>query len=174
LTTGNARFTKAVTMRQEGGISMRIERIHTRSVVGAARSDTLEQAAETMRRFHVGALLVVDSGDRRTEVVGILTDRDLVMHALAEGLDAHKVKVEKVMSPVVASVPESADVFEALDRMRAAGVRRLLVTDDAGQPAGIVSIDDIVDGLAAELAAAAALMKRGIGRERVELDGVEA
>ena len=153
---------------------MRIERIHTRTVVGAARSDTLEQAAETMRRFHVGALLVIDSADRRPEVVGIVTDRDLVMHALAEGLDSHKVRVEKVMSPVVASVPESADVLEALDRMRAAGVRRLLVTSAGGEPAGILSIDDIVDGLAAELAAAAALMKHGIGRERVELDGVQA
>lgn len=153
---------------------MKIERIYTRSVIGASRTDTLEQAAATMRRFHVGALLVVESRDRRPEVVGIVTDRDLVMHALAEGLNVHRITVDKVMSPVVASVPEGADVLEAIDRMRAAGVRRLMVTDEKGSPAGILSLDDIVDGLATELASAAALMKNERGRERAELGGVAA
>lgn len=153
---------------------MKIERIYTRSVIGASRYDTLEQAAAAMRRFHVGALLVIEPTDHRPEVVGIVTDRDLVMHALAEGLNAHKVMVERVMSPVVACVPESADVLEALERMRAAGVRRLMVTGDKGDPAGILSIDDIVDGLATELAAAAALMKSERGRERAEFGGLEA
>ena len=153
---------------------MKIERIYTRSVVGASRNDTLEQAAAAMRRFHVGALLVVEPADHRPEVVGIVTDRDLVLQALAEGMNAHRVKVEKVMSPVVASVPEGADVLEAIDRMRAAGVRRLMVTDENGSPAGILSLDDIVDGLATELASAAALMKTERGRERAELGGVAA
>jgi CBS domain-containing protein len=127
-----------------------------------------------MRRFHVGSLLVLEAADPHPEVVGIVTDRDLVMLALAEGLNAHKVTVDKVMSPVVASVPESADVLEAIERMRAAGVRRLLVTAEKGTPAGILSIDDIVDGLSAELASAAALMKSEIGRERAELNGRQA
>lgn len=153
---------------------MKIERIYTRSVVGTSRHDTLQQAATTMGRFHVGALLVVEPTDHQPEVVGIVTDRDLVLLALAEGLNAHKVTVEKVMSPVVASVPENADVLEALERMRAAGVRRLMVTGEKGNPAGILSIDDIVDGLAAELAGAAALMKSEIGRERAQLGSLAA
>ena len=90
---------------------------------------------------------------------------------LAEGLNVRKVAVEKVMTPVVASVSESADVLEALERMRDAGVRRLLVTTAQGDPAGILSIDDIVDGLAAELASAAALMKTEINREVAEYSG---
>jgi CBS domain containing-hemolysin-like protein len=47
-------------------------------------------------------------------------------------------------------------------------VRRLLVTDERGDPAGIVSLDDILDGLAAELASAAALVKQEVERERGE------
>ena len=144
---------------------MKVERIYTPNVVGVARAQTVEEAAATMRRFHVGSLLVVE-GQRRPEVVGIVTDRDLVLLSLAEGANAHKVTVDTVMSPVVATIAEDSDVLDALERMRAAGVRRLLVTKSGGEPAGILSIDDIVDGLAAELAKAAALMKREIGRER--------
>lgn len=148
---------------------MKIERIYTRSVVGAARTDTLEQAAAAMRRFHVGALLVIETVGHRNDVVGIVTDRDLVLLALAEGLNVHRITVDKVMSPVVASVSENADVLEALERMRAAGVRRLLVTSERGAAAGIVSIDDIVDGLSVELASAAALMKADVARERASV-----
>jgi predicted transcriptional regulator len=148
---------------------MKVERVCTRQVVAVSRFDSVEEAAATMRRFHVGALLVTEKTEARTEVVGIVTDRDLVMHALAEGLDARRVAVEKVMSPVVASVPESGDLLDALERMRAAGVRRLLVTTEKGDPSGLVSLDDVVDGLAAELASAAALLKAEVRREQAEL-----
>jgi CBS domain-containing protein len=66
---------------------------------------------------------------------------------------------------VVASVAEDAELNEALERMRAAGVRRLLVTKVGGEPAGIVSLDDAVDGLVAELASLAGLVKKELGRE---------
>jgi signal-transduction protein with cAMP-binding, CBS, and nucleotidyltransferase domain len=149
---------------------MKVDRIYTRNGIGVARSDTIQQAAQAMRRFHVGALLVVEDG-KSPEVVGIVTDRDLVVLALAEGLAA-ATPVDKVMSPVVASVPEEADALEALERMRAAGVRRLMVTaGPQGKPAGIVSLDDLLDGLAAELASAAALTKASVGRESVEMGG---
>lgn len=150
---------------------MKVERIYTRNLVGVSRHDTIEAAAASMRRFHVGALLVVEESGAGPEVVGIVTDRDLVLLALAEGLNTQKMAVEKVMAPVVASVSESADVLEALERMRAAGVRRLMVTSDAGDPVGILSIDDVVDGLAAELASAAALMKADVRRESAEYTG---
>jgi CBS domain containing-hemolysin-like protein len=58
--------------------------------------------------------------------------------------------------------------------MRAAGVRRLMVVDDKGSPAGILSLDDVVDGLATELASAAALMKHERGRELAQLGGLAA
>jgi predicted transcriptional regulator len=154
--------------------SMKVERICTRGIVGTSRNETIEDAAAAMHRFHVGALLVFEKTDAGREVVGIVTDRDLVLRSLADRLNAHKVTVEKVMSPVVASVALEADTLEAVDRMRAAGVRRLLVTDAHGDPAGLVSLDDIVDGLAAELAAAAALMKAELHREAADLAGPRA
>lgn len=151
---------------------MRLDRIYTPNLIAVSPGDTLQQAAEAMRRHHVGALPVVESLGRAAEVLGIITDRDLAICAVADALDARKVKVDRVMSPAVASVPANADVFEALDRMRAAGVRRLLVTANGGTPAGIVSLDDIIDGLAVELASAAALMKSSVLREKAESGAV--
>ena len=151
---------------QDGRV--KVERIYTREVVATPRSATIEEAARAMRKFHVGTLLVTEASNGRQDVAGIVTDRDLVVYALAEGLDARNVTVDKVMSPVVATVPESAELHEALDRMRAAGVRRLLVTKEGGEPAGIVSLDDAVDGLVAELASLAGLMKTELRREAGE------
>ena len=147
---------------------MKVERVCTRNMVMVARSDSIQKAAEAMRHMHVGALLVTERSNGQSEVVGIVTDRDLVLHVLAEGLDAKRVTVEEVMMPVVASVSEQADLLEASERMRNAGVRRLLVTDAEGNPAGVVSIDDVVDGLAAELASVSALMRAEAHRESGE------
>src|SRR5512141_2584229 len=122
---------------------MKVERVYTRSVVGTSRSSSIRDAATAMRRFHVGSLIVTEGGRHDTEVVGIVTDRDLVLQSLADDLDPRKASVDKVMSPVVASVAEDSDLLEALARMRAAGVRRLLVTK-GGKPAGILSIDDVL------------------------------
>lgn len=146
---------------------MKVERVCTREVVATRRDATLVEAAETMRRFHVGTLVVVDEHAGSREVAGIVTDRDIVVQGLAQGLDARRAKVEKVMAPVVATVPEGAELHEALERMRAAGVRRLLVTGASGEPAGIVSFDDALDGLVAELSSLAGLMKSERRRETV-------
>ena len=151
---------------------MKVERICTRNMAMVARSDSIQKAAEAMRHMHVGALLVTERSGGKAEVVGIVTDRDLVLHVLAEGLDPKSIAVEKVMMPVVASVSEEADLLEASERMRNAGVRRLLVTDAAGAPAGVVSIDDVVDGLAAELASVSALMRSEVHRESGAIGGL--
>lgn len=143
---------------------MKVERVYTREVVATSRNATLEEAARTMRQFHVGTLLVTESSGTG-QVAGIVTDRDLVVHGLAQGLDPRRSPVERVMAKVVASVPETAELHEALERMRAAGVRRLLVTKANGEPAGIVSLDDAVDGLLAELSSLAGLMKNELQRE---------
>jgi signal-transduction protein with cAMP-binding, CBS, and nucleotidyltransferase domain len=150
---------------------MKVERVYTRSAVTTDRKACIRDAAEAMRRFHVGSLIVTEEARDGTEVVGIVTDRDLVVQALADALDARKVAVEKVMAPVVASVPEEADLLDALGRMRAAGVRRLLVTKGWGKPAGVLSIDDVLDGLVTELTDVVALMKGGIRRESADFEG---
>jgi CBS domain-containing protein len=77
------------------------------------------------------------------------------------------------MTPVVATVGEDADSHEALELMRAHGVRRLVVTGRRGKACGILSIDDIIDGLSAELAAAASVLKGEIRRDAAGLGEVK-
>ncbi|HUL55755.1 MAG TPA: CBS domain-containing protein [Usitatibacter sp.] len=152
---------------------MKVERVCTRNVATVARSDSIRKAAELMRALHVGALIVTERADGGADVAGIVTDRDLVLRVLAEGRDAESLAVEKVMMPVVASVNEGADLLEVSERMRSAGVRRLLVTDADGNPAGVVSIEDMVDGLATELANISALLRSEVRRESGETQAAQ-
>ena len=146
---------------------MKIERLYTRRIMAARRSSPIAEAAATMQRFGVGSLLVMEDGPG-TEPVGIVTDRDLAI----QGFASESSQVGSVMTPIVATVGEEADVHEALEIMRAHGVRRLLVTSGDGALRGILSIDDVVDGLSADLAAAAAVLKGEVKRDAAGLGDV--
>ncbi len=130
---------------------MKVDRVYTRNVVGTPRSASLSEAAELMRRHHVGALLVTDDPPEEANAVGFITDRDVVVQAVAKGLDTREVPVAAVMTPVVGSISDKSDLHDALEMMRTAGVRRLVVTHGDGQVAGMLSIDDVIDGIAPDL-----------------------
>jgi predicted transcriptional regulator len=153
---------------------MKVDRIYTRNVVGTSREASVAEAAAMMRKFHVGTLLVMGEAPEQETVVGIVTDRDIVMQAVADALDPRKVSVGEVMTPVVVSIAEGADVLEALERMRTEGVRRLLVRQANGAVAGILSADDVIDGLAMDLASLAKVVKSEIRHEVDEYGGVRA
>jgi len=130
---------------------MKVERIYTRSVIGTARHDTIEAAASTMRRFHVGALLVVEKTEPHPEVVGIVTDRDLVVEVMAQEVDPAQFTVGDLMSRELLTAREEDGVYETIQRMRTHGVRRVPVVDASGGLVGIVSIDDLFSLLAEEM-----------------------
>jgi CBS domain-containing protein len=148
---------------------MKVERIYTRRVLSTTRGASLAEAASAMQRFSVGTLLVMDDAHPDGAPVGIVTDRDIAL----QGFASESSNVDSAMTPVIATVAEDADAHEALELMRAHGVRRLAVTGRRGKVCGIVSIDDIVDGLSAELAAAAAVLKGEIRRDASGLGEVK-
>lgn len=148
---------------------MKVERVFTRRVMATTRSAPIAEAAAAMRRFQVGTLLVMEDATLDRVPVGIVTDRDLALHGFASESTA----VGSVMTPVVATVDHDADVHEALETMRAHGVRRLVVTTHDGDVCGILSIDDIVDGLSMDLAAAAAVLKGEVRRDAAGLGAVK-
>lgn len=148
---------------------MKVERVFTRKVMATTRSASIAEAAAAMRRYAVGTLLVLEDGGNAQRPVGIVTDRDLAL----EGFASDSCVVGSAMTPVIATVRASADVHEALELMRAHGVRRLVVTDAEGGICGIVSVDDIVDGLSADLAAAAAVLKGEVKRDAAGLGDVK-
>jgi CBS domain-containing protein len=122
------------------------------SVVATVEPETTAfVAAQLMRKHHIGALVVVDARDK-SRPVGVLTDRDLVLALMAEGLDPELFTAGDIMSvePVLAH-PEM-DAMDAVDMMRTHRLRRLVIVDDMGRLAGIVTMEDILELLTRELA----------------------
>jgi CBS domain-containing protein len=97
--------------------------------------------------------------------VGIVTDRDIVMEALANGLDLAETKVAQIMSRKLVIAAASEDTSDAIDRMRMHGVRRLPVVDHDGRLMGIVTLDDLLTLHAAQGNALADIVSKEQGRE---------
>jgi CBS domain-containing protein len=134
---------------------MNVGTLCKRNAVTVRESDDLTAAAQLMREQHVGYLVVVepDPTAGAFRPVGVLTDRDIVIGVVAKQVDPRSLRVGDLMSrqPVVADENSSIDV--ALAEMRRIGVRRLPIVGRGGQLVGVVSLDDILDTLAGELAA---------------------
>ena len=136
---------------------MRVEDICTRELVMADKDASLQQAAQLMREHHVGTLLVVAQGADAMQAVGIVTDRDIAVEAVA-----------RLAEGKLAVVPAHSSVEEAIEAMKARAVRRLLVAGEGGAVQGIVSLDDLLDALAHELSGIARVARAGIEREAAE------
>lgn len=147
---------------------MNIGSICKREIVFVDRGQTLQHAAALMREYHVGALVVTQDAAEGKQVAGIVTDRDLVVEAMARGLDNTRAPVREITSDRLVLVPASASLDEAIARMQSDGVRRLLVTTDEGALFGVVAFDDVLDAVATELAGLANTIRNGIARENVE------
>jgi CBS domain-containing protein len=139
---------------------LRCRDIMTRDVTVASRATTLEEVARMMRDEDTGVIPVVEPGetdsDSVTEVqrvpvstaangklVGLITDRDIVVRAVAEGRDAREVLAEEVMTTDLHAVRPNDRVIEAIRKMGDKQVRRLPVVDREGNLRGIISMADI-------------------------------
>jgi len=122
------------------------------TVVAVVEPDTSALvAAQLMRRHHVGALVVVDAQEK-SRPVGIITDRDLVLALMAEGLDPALFTAGDIMSVELVQAHPDMDAMDAVQLMRNNRLRRLVVADDAGRLVGIVTMEDVLELLARELA----------------------
>lgn len=130
---------------------MRIADVCTRYAADIAPGATIRQAAEQMREHHVGALVVVEQVPGGRRPVGILTDRDLTVSVITTGVDADTLTVGDAMSRDLLTCTIDEDMSDAIARMRKLGVRRLPVVDQAGLLVGMLSADDLLGAIAAEL-----------------------
>lgn len=140
-----------------------------RVVVTVDAHATLREAAVLMRDEHVGALVVTDP-DNASRVVGVLTDRDLVIEILASDADARDTPVGEIASDRLVALPGTSSILEAVSAMEDSGVRRLLVTGDVDRVIGLVSAEDLLDEIAAELDGLARALRSGIDRETAQGD----
>ena len=115
-----------------------VEEIMTRDPRTVNASDTIVDAARVMNESDIGDVIVVEG----EEIKCIVTDRDIVVRAIAEGLDPQSTSVSDVCTPSLETIEPNASVDEALRKMRDADIRRLPVVQD-GRPVGIVSLGDL-------------------------------
>ncbi|MDO9269902.1 MAG: CBS domain-containing protein [Methylobacter sp.] len=144
---------------------MSISDFCNREVVFATRDMSLPEAAQLMREYHVGDLVVVDDVDGKRVPVGIVTDRDIVIEIIAQSLDIAEFSVGDIMGAQLISVQEKDGVFETIRLMRTKGIRRIPVVNQEGGLVGIVSADDILDLLAEEMTELARVVPREQERE---------
>jgi CBS domain-containing protein len=115
-----------------------VNEVMTHDPATVSPDDTLADAARFMRDGDLGAVIV----EREGRAAGILTDRDIVVRAIADGRDPSSTTAADVASPTPVTVTPDADASEAARLMREHEVRRIVVEQD-GRPAGIVSIGDL-------------------------------
>ena len=152
---------------------MRIGEICTREVVYCGRDASVTEVAQLMRNHHVGDLIVADTRDGMLVPVGIVTDRELVVRVLAEGVAPDVLTAADLMTRRLVTAAESEPVHEAIERMRAEGVRRLPVVGAEGTLVGILSADDITEFLAEELTGVARIAPRQSVLEKTALPPVQ-
>jgi CBS domain-containing protein len=118
---------------------MKVKDVMTKLVEFVRPESTVQEAAGKMKAINGGPIPVCE-GER---VLGILTDRDIVVRAVAEGRDARTTRVQDVMTRDVVCCSEDDDVKVAARLMKENQIRRVIVVDAGKRLAGIVSLGDI-------------------------------
>jgi CBS domain-containing protein len=118
-----------------------------RDVITIVPTAPVSEAAYLMMREEIGSLVVVDD---QMFPVGIVTDRDLVVSAIAKGKNPEESIVEEVMTKDVVYVEEETNILDILSTMSEYSIRRMPVTKD-GRLTGIISVDDLIVVIATEL-----------------------
>ena len=128
---------------------MSVGRFCRREVWMARDGDALHEVAVHMRERNVGTLVVMDAADK---VVGIVTDRDLVVRGLAGEHPVSDLKVNNVMTAQPVVVTEQTSVHAALEIMKEGAFRRLPVVNDDGDLVGVFAVDDMLGVIARDQA----------------------
>jgi CBS domain-containing protein len=120
---------------------MQVQDIMTAQVTCCAPDANVQEIARQMVACDCGSIPVIDPQTQRA--VGIVTDRDIVCRAVAEGRDLAGLRAQDVMTTPVATVPCDASVEDCLAEMEASQIRRMLVTDRSGRLCGLVAQADV-------------------------------
>ena len=125
--------------RKTASTSRRVRDVMTTNPVTVSEKDSVRDAARIMAREDTGVVPVVEG----KKVIGLITDRDIVVRLVAEGKDPANARVKEAMSKSVRSVKEDTPINEVLELMSNEQIRRVPVVNQNNELVGIVSIGDI-------------------------------
>ena len=138
---------------------MPIERLIKRPVQSLPPDASCADAARLMRDANVGSIVVSRDG----RPLGIITDRDLAVRVIADGVDARQVPISEIMSGEPIFLSGERDIAQVVAIMRDLGVRRIPIVDAEGMLSGVVSLDDLVLLLADQLTGLAQCIRHEVG-----------
>ena len=137
---------------------MPIEGLVKRPVQSLPPDASCAEAARLMRDAKVGSIVVTRDG----RPLGMVTDRDLAVRVMAEGIDAERVAIGEIMSGEPIFLSGERDIAQVVAAMRDLGVRRIPIVDAEGLLSGVVALDDLVLLLADQLTGLARCIRREI------------
>jgi CBS domain-containing protein len=113
--------------------------VMTKQVIYLSAETTLDEAARAMREADIGDVVVTDG----STLAGMVTDRDIVVRAVAERKDPATTTIGSVATRDIVMIEQNSSATDAADLMRERGVRRILVCDADRRLVGIVSLGDL-------------------------------
>ncbi|HLW73684.1 MAG TPA: CBS domain-containing protein [Gammaproteobacteria bacterium] len=134
---------------------MKIGELCNRVVIYVHEDESVRRVTEIMRRYHVGNVVVTQFGDKEQRPVGMVTDRDVVVEVIAQGVDPDETTAGDIMSEKLLIVREDEEVMDVVEAMRKKGIRRVPVVDVGGSLVGVVALDDLLQLFASGLSAMA-------------------
>ena len=149
-------------------MSATLASLATPIVVTATPETAAMRAAQLMREHHVGSLVVVDAATGDGKASGIVTDRDLVLAVMAEGLDPALFTVGDIMSTQLVTAPVGTALIDATRLLHQHRVRRLIVTDEAGRVVGLAALEDVLEALTREFSELVFALRGARDREMKE------
>ncbi len=121
---------------------MKCNEVMTKAPLCCLPNDLVTKAAQLMKSENIGSIPVIEN-DQTKKLVGIVTDRDLALKIIADGLDAKSTRVEAVMTNKVVTCHTDDNSQKALDAMSKYQLRRIPVVDDDNKIVGIIAQADM-------------------------------
>ena len=135
----------------------------TKHVITALGSQTVSDAAKQMQKKDVGSIVVLDTNKKP---IGMVTDRDIVVKAVAKGKDLKSTLLKDIMSKHAVVLRQNQGIFETTKIMSEKGIRRIPVVDAKGKLAGIICLDDLIMMFGQEVSNIACAIAYGTSRAR--------
>lgn len=131
--------------------SAQMSKLYLKKVISIPQEESLMKAAKLMKLKNIGTLVVTKSKEQSSLPIGIITDRDIVVKAIANSKDLDKIPIKEIMSNDLITFKKDTSINEMLAGLSKKGVRRAPIVDENNQICGIISTDDILAFIAEEL-----------------------
>ena len=124
---------------EQGEPYIKISDIMTNELISVDENNSVIDTASKMTEHNISAILIRQGG----ELVGIVTDRDIIRKVVSKGLDPQKIKAAQIMSAPLITISSNASIEEAAQKMRDKKIRRLIV-EEKNRKTGLITESDIV------------------------------